>query len=303
MRVSSIVVCAGLAPLLIAASPLRLQPSSPWDVDYAENSCRLMRSFGEGKATIVLMFESDAPDNLDMLVVGNGLDSYGESVPAKFLPVQSKSFDGRPTLSTSGKPGALWSSVSLLPDSAIERLKERTRQQKLKPGVRPPPIDLAEQATERAERREFASDTTELEIEARSSRSVILETGSLGGAIQAFDKCSRDSLRDWGVDPDLGDKIARPPWSPNVGSWLTSDDYPQYMVNEGQESEVEVRLLVDATGKVTKCTSFSNFQAPQLNQIACDKITKRATFEPAELADGTKVPGYYVNHIVFEIAR
>jgi hypothetical protein len=247
----------------------------------------------------MLMFESDAPGNLDMQVVGKGLGTYGRTVPAKFLPVQSKSFDGLATTSQNSQPGALWSDVTLLPDSAIKRLASLAQKQKPKPGVRPPPIDLAERATERAERREFTSRATELEIDPQWNRPVILETGSLGDAIQAFDKCTRDSLRDWGADPDLEDKIARPPWSPNVGSWLSSDDYPGGMIAAGKESEVKVRLLVDAAGKVTKCTSFSNFRAPEFNQIACQKILKRAKFEPAELTDGTKVPSYYSTTIFF----
>jgi hypothetical protein len=30
---------------------------------------------------------------------------------------------------------------------------------------------------------------------------------------------------------------------------------------------------------------------------------KRARFEPAELADGTKVPSYYVNRVKFRMAE
>ena len=48
----------------------------------------------------------------------------------------------------------------------------------------------------------------------------------MGEAIKAFDKCSRDSLRDWGVDPDVDDKIVRRPWSPNILKWFSADDYP-----------------------------------------------------------------------------
>ena len=73
------------------------------------------------------------------------------------------------------------------------------------------------------------------------------------------------------------------------------------MLMSGQESEVRVRVLVDASGKVTKCTSLSHYDAPEFNRIVCDKLTKRARFEPAELADGTKVPSYDTTRIVFRI--
>jgi hypothetical protein len=304
MRLKSMLACAAVAPLLIAASqPVRLQPSSPWDVDYADNSCRLIRTFGEGQARTVLMFESEAPGNLDMLVVGKGLDSYGDTVSAKFLPIQSKPFEGTPTMSERGRPGALWSEVLLMPDSEIERLSAIEHQRESKPAVRPPPIDLAERAVERAERHEFAARATELEIRARPGGSVVLETGSLGEAIQAFDNCSRDSLRDWGIDPDLQDKIARPVWAPKPASWFSSDDYPPDMINAGEESMVKVRALVDATGRITKCTSLSHFKEPIFNKLVCDRFMKRAKFEPAELADGTKVPSFYINTVIFRIPR
>ena len=70
-----------------------------------------------------------------------------------------------------------------------------------------------------------------------------------------------------------------------------------------QESVVKVRVLVDATGHVTKCTTVSHFNEPEFGKITCAKFTARARFEPAELADGTKVPSYYVNNIIWRIAQ
>jgi outer membrane biosynthesis protein TonB len=132
---------------------------------------------------------------------------------------------------------------------------------------------------------------------------VILETGSVGEPIKAFDKCSRDSLRDWGVDPDVEDTIVRPVWAPKPAAWFSPADYPQKMIRNLEESVVKVRVLVDATGHVTKCTSLSHFNEPEFNKITCDRFTSRAHFEPAELADGTKVPSYYVTNVIFRIAQ
>lgn len=288
--------------LMAATQPVRLQPSSPWVIDYAENSCRLLRTFAEGDRKVVMGLESEAPDEVDMLVFGKPLDGYSNEVPARFLPVQGKSMKGR-TAQTSDKrePAILWSRVALLPDDVAARNEKRLEDRRSNPDVRPPPLDLAEEAQTRAKRLEFAVNATELEIDARRNRPVVLETGSLGEAIKMFDKCSRDSLRDWGVDPDIEDKIVRPLWSPDVRKWFTPDDYPRNMQFKGEESDVKVRLLVDASGKVTKCTSLSHFKERAFNDVVCDKFMKRAHFEPAELADGTKVPSFYTNHIVFRL--
>ncbi len=305
MRIKSIIACAALAPLVAGATqPVRLKSSSPWVLDYAENSCRLMRTFGEGGAKTTLSFESDAPGEMDMLVVGKNLESYREQVPARFLPVPSKPFDGGPAVSVETKlPAVLWPHVHLLPEAIQARLEQKAKAAGSRPGVRPPAVDPAERAVIRTELQDFASKTTELEIQSRRSRPVILETGSLGEPIKLFNKCLRDSLRDWGVDPDLEDRIARRVWAPNPAQWFSYRDYPSAMMMRGEQSEVSVRLLVDASGRVTKCTSLSHFKAPEFNQIVCDKMMKRGKFEPAELADGTKVPSYYTNRVVFRLAR
>jgi hypothetical protein len=305
MRIAALLSLAAATPLLMAAGqPLRLESSSPWVIDYAENSCRLIRAFGRDDKKVVMALESEAPDEVDMLVFGKPLEGYSEEVPARFLPVQGKPMEGRTaTTSNNGEPAILWSWMTLLPDEFAAINAKRLEDRRSAPGVRPPPLDLATEAMMKAKRLEFASKATELEIDARRNRPVILETGSLGEAIKGFDKCSRDSLRDWGVDPDIEDKIVRPVWSPNVSSWFTSDDYPKKMLWRGEESDVKVRLLVDASGNVTKCTSLSHFKEASFNDVVCAKFMKRAHFEPAELADGTKVPSFYTNHIIFRMDR
>lgn len=52
---------------------------------------------------------------------------------------------------------------------------------------------------------------------------------------------------------------------------------------------------------MTKCTSLSHFEQPDFNNVVCDNFTRRAVFEPAELADGTKVPSYFTIRVVFKL--
>lgn len=305
MRLTSILACAVFAPVLIAAAqPLRLQPSSPWDVDYGAESCRLIRIFGEGKDRTTLAFQSTAPDQMDMLVIGHSVASYESEVPARFLPVGVKTSDGHVAETTGDRqPAILWSSIRLLPDSLYDSLQERDHWLTTHPGVRPPAASSAERDQIKQAQKDFATAATELEIRSRPNRSVILETGSMGPALARFRECGRDSLKGWGIDPDVEDKIVRPVWSVNPSGWLSASDYPRDMLNMGKQSEVTVRLLIDAAGKVTKCTSLSHFNEPAFNKITCEKIEQRARFQPAELADGTKVPSYMIRNVVFRIAQ
>ena len=62
MRLEKFAACVGIAPLLMgAAEPVRLQPSSEWIVDYAENSCRMIRSFGEGDSKVIMLLKVNSP--------------------------------------------------------------------------------------------------------------------------------------------------------------------------------------------------------------------------------------------------
>jgi hypothetical protein len=303
MRFGSFVMCLAAAPMLMAAGkPVRLEPSSQWIVDYADESCRLVRSFGEGSSKTFFQLESDSPGDVDMVLIGKPLESDQEEISAKFLPHEEAAAKGRPVTSKGG-PAILFSTVDLLPAEEVAKIDAKRAAHKANPDARPPADNLAEQIARRAKRQEFADTANEIQVNTRPGRTVILETGPLGKPIQAFDKCSRDSLRDWGVDPDLEDKIVRPVWLVNVRKLISPDEYPTKMLDDGQQSDVKARVLVDASGKVTKCTSLSHFKLPEFNQIVCDKITKAGKFEPAELADGTKVPSYYTVAIHFRIAQ
>lgn len=305
MRTSGFVVALALVPSLAnGADPIHLAPSTPWDVDYAENSCRLIRHFGTGKDETTFALESEGPGSLDMVLVGRPLESLSEEVPARFVPLQSKPLKGLfGRSSDKNLPMILYSTVRLLPDDVVAADEKKAADPRAHPGLRPPAESLAEQADRKARRREFIASTTAIEVDARASRPVILDTGSMAAAVEAFDKCNRDSLRDWGVDPDLEERVARPVWSPNPAAWFDPDDYPRSMLALNRISDVKVRALVDATGHVTKCTSLSHFQEPDFNRLVCETFIKKARFEPAELADGTKVPSYYVNKVKFRIAR
>jgi hypothetical protein len=306
VRIQAFLAAVAVMPSLAsAATPIHIAPSTPWVVDYAENSCRLIRHFGAGDDATLLAFESEAPGMLDMMIVGKRVASYDDEAPARFLPLQSKPMTGKAAVTTDAKalPVLLFSGVRLSSDERSAELEKKQEQGRTRGGVRPPAASLAERAADKADTQAFEAATTAIEIDPRRKHPVILETGSLGEPFKKLDECLRDSLRSWGVNPDVEDKIVRRLWAPSVAAWFSPKDYPPDMLMDRKESVVKVRVLVDATGHVTKCTSLSHFNEPEFNKITCDNFTARAHFEPAELADGTKVPSYYVNRVVFRIAK
>jgi hypothetical protein len=273
-------------------------------VDYDVNSCRLARKFGEGRSETKLAFESEAPGDLDMVVIGSPLETYLEAIPAQFLPVGGKPFNGHVNRTAdTHQPAILWLNPPMASADFLARHQQDLKSKRADSRIRPPGRDLAQVAAEKAERARFTAAVTELSLEPTHGHEVILETGSLGPAFAKFDQCNEDSLRDWGIDPEVEAKIVKPVWAINPSGWLFASDYPSGMAARGAQSVVEVRLLIDATGKVTKCTPLSHFDEPEFNRVSCARISQRARFEPAELADGTKVPSYYTRRIVFRVAR
>src|SRR4051794_6682401 len=111
MRIRAFVAAVAMVPSVAsAATPLHLAPSTPWVLDYAENSCRLIRHFGEGKDAVIFALESEAPGALDMLVVGKPMATILDQVPARFLPLQTKPSLGKPGESVDKRdPVVLWS--------------------------------------------------------------------------------------------------------------------------------------------------------------------------------------------------
>lgn len=310
MNLRSISCCLACAPLTMAASaPVHLAPASKWVLDYADDSCRLIRTFGDPAAPSVLLFERASPISpMSMLVIGTPFRTGSSSakLTARFTPPVGLAFeDGQgATAPATKQPAILWPSVGFyhvekMGGSIPDALKKAM--ESVKRGERPPPTDLAKVASGRAEAAALAAQVSAIEITPGHRAPVILDTGTMGRAVSMLNDCTRNQLRGWGVDPDVEDKIVRRPWTASPGNWFSSSDYPSNQFQNGQESLIEARLLVDATGRPTKCTSLTHVNGPEFSKAVCDAFMKRANFAPAELADGTKVPSYYVQTVHFKM--
>lgn len=245
-----------------------------------------------------MVIEQISPDTpMSLLVYGGGLQSKmgAPNVSASFLPFTRARFEnGKVAQTDKGKDTAIyWVAIAFLPRllSVVEERKRRAMK------VR----DLALEAEDRAESGRTAAAITGLEIQEIGRTSVLL-TGPLGKANAMMKQCSREQLASWGIDPAVQDRIVQnaEPIAP-VQKLFKDADYPRSAVKSGDESVQRARLLIDETGAVTKCTSLTAFAAPEFADLVCSRL-KLAKFKPAESADGTKLPDYYVSHIFFRMA-
>ncbi|MCB2049771.1 MAG: energy transducer TonB [Novosphingobium sp.] len=81
------------------------------------------------------------------------------------------------------------------------------------------------------------------------------------------------------------------------GLWVTSNDYPTRDIREGNEGTVTFRLLLDASGKPRDCEILRGSGHPGLDAATCDKLIRRASFEPARDGSGERVASSYTGTV------
>lgn len=68
-------------------------------------------------------------------------------------------------------------------------------------------------------------------------------------------------------------------------------------------SAIDYTLTVDAAGDVTGCTLDREFRRTYINKRLCDVLVRHHTFEPAQDASGTAIPGRYSARLVYADLR
>ena len=99
--------------------------------------------------------------------------------------------------------------------------------------------------------------------------------------------------------PTFIPRAARPRNAP--GGWATPQDYPASDLRAGHQGVTGFRLSIGADGKVRGCEVVASSGFPGLDRTTCDKVTRRARFEPAIDGYGNTVPGSYSGRIRWQI--
>lgn len=85
------------------------------------------------------------------------------------------------------------------------------------------------------------------------------------------------------------------------GLWITTDDYPARALREGWSGVTRLHLVIDALGSVVGCDVLQSSGHPELDRVACDRVTSRARFAPARDGDGHASEGHYDGTIRWQI--
>lgn len=283
----------------VAKEPVGLAPSSKWHVNYADDSCRLARSFGTGADEVLLVMDRFRPGPAVYLtLVGSPVKvrSDNRNAVIRFGPNerdQERRFDV--ATRENGSP-ALLVSQSVLVAGAREvwdaAKGDRGEAENGFPASKKlPDIDPA-----------WNDRVTSLEIRISGKQPVLLDIGAMGKPMAALTACTDDLLRGWGIDVEAHRKLSRPlaPAS-DPARWLNFSDYPTTMRQGGYQGIVHFRLIVDEAGKPKSCHIQKSTRPEEFEKAVCDGIMRRADFIPALDANGKPVASYYINRARFQM--
>jgi hypothetical protein len=297
-NVLSILAAGGL--VLASAVPLKAQdsvavfrPAGPWTADFGDDYCRLSRNFSTGSDTVSLAFERVRPGTTtNLILVGNGIKIFrtADELGLTFLPAQAeRSLRYVRSQTPDGKQYLNFGNVTLAPAPVFT------------PGARPagpPPASAGgaggrppgPPAYDRAAEQAVGKTITGVAMAKGLTAPVRIETGDLGEPFHVLQQCADDLVKSWGVDPAVAAAI---PEGGGAG-WLPQNTIPFVDFGKFGGGANQVRLMVDASGKPTKCVIFRPTLAQALNDKVCSLLMQNGKFIPARNAAGEAVPSYWM---------
>ena len=276
-----------------AAEPLTLKASSPWNVDYANERCRLARTFGTGEQMVFLLMDQYAPSEYFRLTIaGKALRTNLTKGDAgiQFGPAETEQQLSYLFGNLGKHPALVFSSrARIAQPSDAELLAIKNRPDTEWVGLQPV-----------SEERKKA--VKYMRIGKPLRKPITLETGPMRAPLAALDKCIETLVASWGVDVEKHKYLSRdakPLQSP--GKWVVSSDYPVGMLSAGQPALVNFRLSIGPDGAPTGCYIQATTRPMEFDKAVCKSVMKRARFLPALDAQGQPLASYYQNRVYFEI--
>lgn len=112
-------------------------------------------------------------------------------------------------------------------------------------------------------------------------------------AVAALRQCVDDALREWGIDPAAIAALRTMPIL-NPALVVSDSDYPAAAIREGRQGATLVRMMLDATGRVTECVPVVSSGHVILDVRTCAVFRQRVRATPATGADGRPAPSAIV---------
>lgn len=303
---------AAIALALFPASPayaerVELEPASPWNVNYAENSCELRRVYEHDGKQAFLYLRQYGPAHIYEIIAGSSDFSFLHT-PTR-MPRRNSGSKQRDVY-------AMWE-----PDGTLTQIKS------------PMFIELADggralvfvgnietasvadvieltgsQALEVPQGKEELRHSREKEITGFLLEGVFYDnlyfrTGSLQGPMEAMRACTDDLVGHWGLDVDVQRKLSRRAKPLDIKVWARELQrrYPVNMVRDGRQATLVTFLLISAEGRVTNCRVLNEYNKRAFEEVACRALEDYGRFEPALDEHGNPVESFYITTLAYRI--
>ncbi|MFC0203678.1 energy transducer TonB [Novosphingobium soli] len=283
--ISSFALMASAAVPALAETKV-VTATSPWKVDSTGNACHLQRGFGTVEDPLLVQFEQLAPgDTFNFTTAGRSFSGITEATKVTL---------------TTGPDGLPISTRVTLGDMQAGNGQKLTTLFFMGTTLNGHGDGSSSPARVTPERE---AKVTSL-IVSWGGKSVQIGTGPLGKAFAALDGCTEGLVRSWGFDPAQQASLSRwPKPLTDPDTWLPRGSYPSDLAREGEQSLVDVRLMIDPAGAVSDCVVVNGFNEARFAKVTCDKIRERAKFEPALDAAGNPVASYAVRRVKWVVDR
>lgn len=236
----------------VAAAPVPLQPTKPWDIDYGEAQCTAMREYGQ----------TDSPITLAIIPALDG-SSYELIATYKHNgPQHDEEFEGKVFI------GSRWIS-----SWALKYGDGKLTMYQFRLGA----ADL-----------EQARSAPNIALRLNGELDVSFALDHVDELMAALQKCTVDLQDFWNVGRDQNGRIVVPAKG-DVRAEFSADDYPSDAVRHMQGGSAQYVLLIDEKGAVAGCHVLVPTGVPELDAAGCLVIQERSKFVPAKDASGKPV--------------
>ena len=299
--------CLALAALGFAspalAEPLRLQPTSPWELREYDDKCRMIRTFGEGEDELTLWVDKGGPGpGVNITLIGRPVRSpYGAYVRVAFAPgeavernfITATSSKGRPVLGLFGVQ-----MVSLLADRPEAPAAADTAEETVALGD----SELAAYADEDTIKRRYGQITA-LEMSGGVINPITLELDRVLPMANELMACTNALTKRLAQDFAAAGGMGKGPQAVDAPVWAAKiqENYPTHLARTEQQGSVAVRLTIDKAGKPTFCEVTAYSGPAAFNETACLQLLRHAKFTPATDGAGNPVASFYSTRITYRL--
>lgn len=276
----------------------RIAPSSPWNLDFGADRCRLTRLFGPEDDRHLVFFDQAAPGRaFGLTIAGSSVARYS-TANRLYIGLQEDVPMLRLERYNAGEVNGVGPAIILA--SVAMAKPDETSQQRLYTGEREGASDSAPIPTTAGIDVDEAAKVERIVLK-RGGRVLSFETGNLGEAMAALNTCTTDLLNEWGLDPEQHQSYTPPRWT-NQDAIVRRIQavYPRTALNRGEQAIFRMRAIVEADGSVSKCTVEAATETEKLDSPACREML-RARFDPAIDANGDPMRTYYATSISYVI--